>query len=579
MSTEEKPKRRDFLKTAGAGVLGLAVGAAAGYGAFASTAPPAVPQELVTTVTETGTASTVPSPQRLLQVYKFITTSYDPHKIIDYPTSVTICQCYDPLVKEGGVFPNGTIDPHLAEYWNTPDGKTWTFYLRKGVKFHDGSIMDADAVKYSIIRAMTIREGLPGITLPSFLTPDGIEVVDKYAIRFTLLFPFLNFVNNLTTTEIVNPKLVEANRKPDGPYGTYGDFGTAWLELNDAGTGPYILKERKVGEYLKYVRFPEYWRGWPQNYFEEAEHRRVPEVATIKSMLIAHEANCADPWMPEDVYNSLATTPGMKVYSFPCRSLVVLLKMNNKNEFLSNVHVRRALSYAFDYGSCLSQIYSAAIAGHRRLYGPLPMGFQGAIIPENHYEYDLQKAKSEMDASGFKPGEINLDFIFPSGEEPRREDGLLLRDGASKIGININLNEMEWGASMAVVGDPTRFNGLFCVSPSFISGDPDAAFYPMYHSETLKGGASYNNCSYLENADVDKLIMQAKREVDVAKRNAMYGDLQRMIVDQAVDIFAVQQNYREPYNDDIQGRYNPPAGETSIGSPGLQYYGLWRGQA
>jgi peptide/nickel transport system substrate-binding protein len=296
-------------------------------------------------------------------------------------------------------------------------------------------------------------------------------------------------------------------------------------------------------------------------------------------MLASRQADHSEPWIPEDILNDLANTQGVKVPSVGDITRPIFLMCNNKNDFLKNVHLRRALSYCFDYDTCLTRIYGSAISGHERLYSPVAKGFTGWIIPKNYYTYDPAKAKTEFDLSGFKPGEVSLDFLFPMGEEPRRETGLLLKDNASAIGVTVNVIERDWATCMEIVGDPTRFNGYLCVVPAFVSNDPDLMLYTFYHSESWKsmgGKATYSNCTYLDNPDVDKMIMDARYETDESKRLGIYADLQNWLVDNAVDMWTVQQKYREPMLDDIQGWYYPPMSFPALGSPGNQYYGLWR---
>src|SRR4030042_1527233 len=178
----------------------------------------------------------------------------DPAIGYDTTSSVALVNLYDALV-----FSNvkGEAQPHVAESWKvSDDGLTWTFYIRKGIKFHDGSELTASDVKFSFDRLVAIGRGFSY----SFLGQEiRTEVVDPYTINFYLKEPNGTFLKNLAYCFILNEDLIRANIKETGEYGELGDYGKEYLITNDAGSGPYMVKDVEIGSSITMVVNENYW--------------------------------------------------------------------------------------------------------------------------------------------------------------------------------------------------------------------------------------------------------------------------------------------------------------------------------
>lgn len=148
------------------------------------------------------------------------------------------------------------VKPWVAESWQvSDDAKTYTFKIRKGLQFHDGSELTAEDVAFSMTRMLTLNG--PAAANFRTLKADGVKLVDAGTVSFTLAVPDSAFVKALLTFKIVNKKLVLANLA-DGTYGEFKDYGKAFLQHNDAGSGPYKVSVHKPGELLRMVRFDAY---------------------------------------------------------------------------------------------------------------------------------------------------------------------------------------------------------------------------------------------------------------------------------------------------------------------------------
>src|SRR5574341_376328 len=181
----------------------------------------------------------------------------DPHVARAYSSLIIPIQLYDKLVDYKGA--TTEIEPRLATAWKMePDGRTWTFTLRRGVTFHDGREFKADAVKFSFERLLALGQEPAGL----YQALDRVEIVDDYTVRMHLKYavgPWLQILANIKGGYIVNPKVMQHEVKKDGK----GDWAQAWVTENENGTGPYKLVKWDKGQQLVLQRNPEYWdKGW-----------------------------------------------------------------------------------------------------------------------------------------------------------------------------------------------------------------------------------------------------------------------------------------------------------------------------
>src|SRR5262249_43027091 len=167
------------------------------------------------------------------------------------------------------------IVPRLAEKWTIAgDGKSITLTLRKNVKFHDGSVLDAEAVKYSIERLKAINKG-PAVFIKNM---SGVDVVDHSTVRLRIAEnPRLAF-KALALVMIVSPTALKAHDEG-------GDWGQKWIQRNSVGTGPYKLAEVKPNERQVYPRFDDYWRGWTKGQASRVEYIVQLDPAAARLML------------------------------------------------------------------------------------------------------------------------------------------------------------------------------------------------------------------------------------------------------------------------------------------------------
>ena len=215
-------------------------------------------------------------------------TYIDPHVGTDFSSSISITNIYDTLIFPDPSGGSTNAVPWVAESWEiSDDGLTYTFHLRSGVLFHDGTEVQAGDVAYSYNRLKTMGEGF------SYLLPEAaVEAPDDSTVRFTLTSPDPLFTLRLSRFFFVNEDQVRANYNLESDlYGEHGDYGKEWLLTNDAGSGPYQVAEMLLAESLHMERFGDYWNqdAFVDNAADEVTFIGITAATTIRSLLLNGE--------------------------------------------------------------------------------------------------------------------------------------------------------------------------------------------------------------------------------------------------------------------------------------------------
>lgn len=260
---------------------------------------------------------------------------------------------YEPLSEE--------VIPVLAtEYSKSDDGLTWTFKIREGVKFHDGTDLNAEAVKISIDRTMELGQGAAFIWDPV----EEIVVRDEYTVDFKLTYPApLDLIaSSGYAAFIMSPQAIEANPED-------------WFSQgNEAGTGPYMLQSFKMGDEVVMTKFDDYWKGWEGDHFDKVVIKKVPETASRRQLVEKGEADVTMELPYEDI-EALKGNPAVNVMDVPSfQNLLAFL--NTEKAPLDDKLVRQALSYAFPYGDVVEYAMGGYATQGR---GSIPAGHRSFI--------------------------------------------------------------------------------------------------------------------------------------------------------------------------------------------------------
>jgi ABC-type transport system substrate-binding protein len=243
------------------------------------------------------------------------TVTLDPGIHVDETESFHVMNIYEPLVWPAK---GGAPQPHLAESWEvSDDGLTYTFKLKEGVKFHDGAELTAEDVAFSMDRMLSLGKGFSWLW-QDVLDVGDVEAVDDYTVAFHLNEPYGPFLSTLVQFFVVNKDLLMEN-KEDGDYGEFGDYGQAFLNQQDAGSGPYYVDVYEPGTKTVFRKFDDYWGGWEPGQVTKATFLIVSELATQKLMLQKGEVDFIEQWHSVESFEELKQSEGVVVEEDPRR--------------------------------------------------------------------------------------------------------------------------------------------------------------------------------------------------------------------------------------------------------------------
>lgn len=463
-------------------------------------------------------------------------THIDPAMGSDFSSATALANLYDTLVFPE---PDGGVKPWLAESWETsPDGLTWTFRLRQGVRFHDGSELKASDVVYSMERLLTVGEGF------AYLFTGVVERVsapDDYTVEFVLSQPNGLFLPSLIRLYILNEDRVRANTKAEGPYGENGDYGQEFLQTHDAGSGPYRVVEFPLEEYLLMERFEDWWGEFVPNAPDQFRMIAATEPATVRTLMANRELDISDQWQPIESLEALQQIDGVEVAAFSNMTGFYFM-LNNRLPPLDDLHCRRALSYGFDYDTAVSLEWPGTTA----MVGPVPKALGGHNPEVMTYPYDPEKAREELAQCRYADTiqDYPIEFVWVSEVPDEEKFALLFQANMAEIGIPVEIVSMPW---LSVVENTSKQETSPHLVSIYVSSDlPEAGplLKQRYHSSTA---ATWSQNEWLLDPELDAAIDDALATLDPEERFAKYRAIQADLAERAPSIFVYDQVEKHAY--------------------------------
>lgn len=416
-------------------------------------------------------------------------SNIDPHTATESAAYVVVEQLYESLLESV----RGTLGPAIAKSWKiSDDGLTYTFTLRDNAVFHSGKPITADDVKYSIERVQNPATASPRRN--SFSNITGIKAVNDKTVEFTLDKPSAPLLTMFSTSgsSIVDRSVVESG-------GLNGKI--------DGGSGPFVLAERTAGQRIVLNKNPNYWtKGVP--YLDGIDMTWSGDdnarAAAIRSGTVDFLWRAA----PEFI-DSMKVDKDLKWYG-GAGTLSLHLRLNTSREPFSDVRVRQAIYLALDRQALLD---SANSGQGTALYGGyLPPDRYGAVVKPIYGKPDIAKAKKLMTEAGFPNGfDARIMAVATSAFQTRQAE--VQQQQLAKIGIKITLDFVE-----ATITTQKAKEGDFDMYQTgyTLSTDPDERLSGAF---VTGGGTNYGNWS---DKEYDGLLEQARVELDVKKRGALY---------------------------------------------------------
>ncbi len=451
----------------------------------------------------------------------------DPHVVYDVPMQFYMLNVYDGLYRYIGNPPE--LTPWLAEsHAVSENGMEWTFTLRDGIRFHDGSALTADDVVYSFRRLLAMGKGPAGAFLP-VLEPEGVTKVDERTVAFRLKRAYAPFLAAMPLVAIVNADLVQAHE-------TGGDRGSAWLSSNAAGSGAYMIDPATYipQEKLDLTIFPGHFHGWSDNPdpIEIVRAYPVTETSTRVLALINGDIDATDSYLPTDQVGRVEAAANAHV-SRDESMRVMIIRMNNRRPPFDNANFRKCVSHAFDYEGFIDAVLGGFPV---RNPGPIPKNLWGAPADLEGYRYDPDKAAGFCAAARAEGAPLGrkLEIHIQSALEQTTQAAEILQAGMAAVGVDVELVASTWPTLTSSTSSPETTPDMWVhwVSTYFV--DPENWIGQMYDS-TFHG--TWKASSWYENPRIDELLQAARAETDQATRAGYYEEASRIVVDEAADIW------------------------------------------
>jgi len=431
----------------------------------------------------------------------------------------------------------GDAAPKLATSWRASrDGLTWSFKLRKGVKFHDGTLFNAAVAKANLDRTIAMGKG------PAYIweSVDSISAPAAYTLVIRTKYPVP--IDMVATSQYGAYMMSLGAIKKD----------TDWLMAGNAvGTGPYKLTQWKKSQQLVMEKFDDYWGGWSGDEFDRVIYRMAVEISTQVQMLRGGEADLVLATAPPDMLQKLKKDPNLQVSVYDSW-INIPLSINSQLYPTNNKKFRQALTYIMDYAAIARDIYGG--------YGQVPK----SCVPQTMWgagqfdvaKQDLAKAARLLKESGIPKNDWKVTYSAYTGRQEIMQIAEMYQALASQVGVKVELKTGEfgvlWDKQKKLESSANMFALLFWADwPT-----PAGWLAPIWRSED----SVVFNFSYFNNPDYDRILdagvklQGTDREAAIEKFHAA----QKIIHDDAVAMCLVDMKKTILHRSEIKGvDYNP----------------------
>jgi len=473
--------------------------------------------------------------------------SLDPEVTTYAVTNKININIFDGLVWQA---PDLSYVPGLAEKWEvSPDGMAFTFTLRQDVKFHDGTPLNADAVKFSWDRIVN-----PDTQSKTALNQMGpfsqATVIDEHTIKAEFKTPFAPFLDAVSQS-YCSPV------SPAGVQKANGDFAH-----NLVGTGPFKLKEWVDKDHITLVRNDDY--NWAPSifnhqgpaYLDQIVFKIIVDDVTRVGTLQSGETDGIDSVPPKDVA-TFKNDSGYQIVSGEAPGIPSLLTLNTEKFPTDDIAVRQALNYATDKDTIIDTLFFGLYTAAYSPMSSVTLGYDDSL--KSMYPFDTAKAKQTMEAAGWT---LNGDYYEKDGKQASivfftftgDTTPPLLQAQWKDAGINTEIKQMDYNALIPQVtkGDHNA------ASIGWIQGDPDTVGIILY-IKNIDSGYAWTR---FRNQELDDTLVQAASTVNADERKQLYTKVQKIVMDNALvlpinNLFTIYglRDYVKNFRVDTRGWY------------------------
>lgn len=457
--------------------------------------------------------------------------SLDPYMYNEIPGLAVSRQFYDTLFKREA---NGEIIPLLAESYEFASPTELNITLRDGVKFHNGEVLTADDVVFSLERMKTIPASEIMVS-----DIDKVEAVDPKTVKITLHQSSAPILYSLAhpLSSILNKKYVEEKK---------GN-----ISVEPMGTGPYKFVSWGDGEKIEMLAFDDYFLGRPK--IDKLIFRAIAEDSSRLAALETGEVDIAYNMSSIDA-GTIENDKNLELISKPTTA-VEYIGVNNTKPPFNNKEFRQALNYAIDKQSIVDSVYLGRAGVAKSIVNPNVFGYYDGV---EGYSFNPEKAKELLAKSGVKDPSFT---VYINENSQRAQSAQIIQANLKELGIDMKIETLEWGTYLqkSAEGDYQAFLG------GWISGtsDADIVLFPLLDTKSI---GSAGNRSRYSNAKFDKLVEGARSELDVAKRKDLYKEAQVILQEDTPLIVLYTKNENIGINKRIKGFEYDPTNMHSLAS-------------
>ena len=464
------------------------------------------------------------------------------------------------------------LEPGLAESWQvSSDGQTYTFQLRKDVKFHDGTPFNADAVVFSIGRMMKERNvkffgkgwDIPAqertpeywVSMEMDDTIGAIEATGEHTVVFKLKRVEAPFLANMGMdfADIISPTAFMNNPKE--------------FLRNPVGTGPFKFVKWVKDDQIILERFNDYWDKSAGPYMDKVVFRSIPENSVRFLELKAGSIHVCQFPNPADV-ELARKDKNLKLISQPGMNIGYLSFNHTKEPWKSNIHLRKAIAHAINRQAIVDNLYQGM---GQVAKNPIPPTMWGYNEEVPGFKYDVEMAKAELAKAGFPEGKGLPEITLWSMPVPRpyNPDGLkigvAMAADLAKIGINARVVSYEWGTYLKRQREQPEDMDLFQLGWTGDNGDPDNFLAVLFD-----GLASSSIRTQWHNQEYHNLMTQGKQTIDQAKRADIYKTALKLIYDEVPVISVAHSTVIWPAQNNVMDFKLHPTGSVRMKNVWLQ---------
>jgi peptide/nickel transport system substrate-binding protein len=443
---------------------------------------------------------------------------------------------YDGLVR----FADGSleIEPALATEWEiSEDGTVYTFTLREGVTFHDGTPFDAEAVAFTFERMLDedhpFHDTGPFPLAFFFAAVERVEALDALTVEFTLDEPYAPFLSNLAypTGLIVSPAAVEAHG---------ADFGR-----NPVGTGPFRFTEWQSNTRVVVEANPDYWDGAPG--LEAVVFRPVTDANTRVAEMLAGGLDVTLEVPPTAL--GQFDGPGFALLEEAGPHLWFLI-LNTREGPFADPRVRQAANYAIDKRALVEDVLegTATIAA-----GPVPEAFGWAYDEAlEPYPHDPDRARALIQEAGAEGASVRL--LVSEGGSGMLDPipmGTAIQADLAAVSLDVSIETYEWNTYLGIVNPGLEGRGDMA-QMAWMTNDPDTLPFLALRTAAWPEEGGFNS-GYYSNEEVDDLLERARRETDQDERARLYREMQAIVHEEAPWVFVASWKQNAVASDRVEG--------------------------